>query len=341
MISKNFKDAGSILLSNWKCKYVSLLLVHKQLSLDIIRSANEESDGTTSGFVKRKARIEDQLKVIEKANGINRRWKLTDPCARHSVGVVEKQIRDDVIMKLRSLAFDRWFLLSLKQKYSTGQKIAKVLSRNIDSKVANIRKVISSYNSRIAFKLRLTDFEQIRYTNAIDLQDMLYRDLPNLEGNDIPADMKRKVVELHTANKRAKEEVNLCEQDMRNIIEYILNERQNILSSIKTHECRAPSKFEIGAVSILTGKSSMLKKLLLHFRDSFVAVGVLKDTEYIIESSQEKDDNGDSVVPNFIDMDEILDDEIPPNETNYLSCTDSDDFNEDLDFSLHLSEDSD
>ncbi len=170
---------------------------------------------------------------------------------------------------------------------------------------------------------------------------MLYRDLPNLEGNDIPADMKRKVVELHTANKRAKEEVNLCEQDMRNIIEYILNERQNILSSIKTHECRAPSKFEIGAVSILTGKSSMLKKLLLHFRDSFVAVGVLKDTEYIIESSQEKDDNGDSVVPNFIDMDEILDDEIPPNETNYLSCTDSDDFNEDLDFSLHLSEDSD
>eukprot|EP00794_Sanderia_malayensis_P012458 gene12458-13746_t len=124
LISKIFKDAGSILLSNWKCKYVTLLLVHKQRSLDIIRSANEEKDGTTSGLVKRKASIEDQLKVIENANGINRRWKLTDPCARYSVGVVEKQIRDDVIMKLRSLAFDRWFLLSLKQKYSTGQKIA-------------------------------------------------------------------------------------------------------------------------------------------------------------------------------------------------------------------------
>eukprot|EP00794_Sanderia_malayensis_P012454 gene12454-13742_t len=191
------------------------------------------------------------------------------------------------------------------------------------------------------FKLRLTDFEQIRYANAINLQDLLYRDLPNLEGNDILADMKRKVVELHTANKRTEEEVDLCQQDMRNIIEYILNERENILSSIKIHECRATSKFEIGAVSILTEKSSMLKKLLLHFCDSFVAAGVLKDTDYIIESSHEEDDNGDSVVQNLIDMDEILDDEIPLSETNYLSCTDSDDFNEDLDFSLHLSEDSD
>eukprot|EP00794_Sanderia_malayensis_P002142 gene2142-2432_t len=159
-------------------------------SFDIIRSANEENDGTTSGLVNRKARVEDQQKAIENVNGINRRWKLTDPCARHSVGVVEKQIRDDVILKLRPL-----------------------VNRTEDSQGA------------------------------------------------------------------------------------VKGPRQQ--------------------------------------------AGVLKDTDYIIESSHEEDDNGDSVIQNLIDMDEILDDEIPLSETNYLSCTDSDDFNEGLDFSLHLSEDSD
>lgn len=59
------------------------------------------------------------MKVIERAKNIDHRWKITDPGAKQSIAIVEKQQRAEVIMKLRSLAFDRWFLLSLKQKYSS------------------------------------------------------------------------------------------------------------------------------------------------------------------------------------------------------------------------------
>ncbi len=128
---------------------------------------------------------------------------------------------------------------------------------------------------RITFKLQFINLEQIRYINAVDLQDVLYQakaqDLPSLEENVVPSEMKRKVIELYTANKRAKE-VLLCQQDMHNIMQFLEQERGKVLSAIQLYSDRPTSNFNNGAVCLLNKKSSMITELLVHCRNSFNAV---------------------------------------------------------------------
>lgn len=56
---------------------------------------------------------------MEEKNNVRRRWKIDQPTVFEFVEAVEEEERREVIEKLRAVAFDRWFLLSLKRKYSS------------------------------------------------------------------------------------------------------------------------------------------------------------------------------------------------------------------------------
>lgn len=206
-----------------------------------------------------------------------------------------------------------------------------------------MRKTISCYNGRVAFKLKLIDCEQIRYVNAIDLQNVLYKDLPSLEGNTVPSEMKRKVIELYTANKRAKEEVVLCQEDIHNTMEFLVKEREKIMSTIQLFICRATSNFRNGAICLLTQKFSMLTELLVHCRHSFIAAGVLEETDFQIESLHEEDSSKTGVGLNLTNVDGLSDDDDDDDalsNVNELSNCDIDENQSDTDFFLYLEEDS-
>ncbi len=122
----------------------------------------------------------------------------------------------------------------------------------------------------IKFKLEFINLEQIRYMNAVDLQNVLYKDLPSLEENVVPSEVKRKVIELYTANKRAKAEVLLYHQEMPIIMQFLEKERGKVLSAIQLYSYRPTSNLNNGAVCLLTKKSSMITELLVHCSDSFM-----------------------------------------------------------------------
>ena len=65
------------------------------------------------------SRIDKQLKQVEEKNNVRRRWKVDQPTVNEFVEAVEAEERREVTEKLRAVAFDRWFLLSLKRKYSS------------------------------------------------------------------------------------------------------------------------------------------------------------------------------------------------------------------------------
>ena len=176
--------------------------------------------------------------------------------------------------------------------------------------------------------------------NAIDLQNVLYKDLPSLEGNTVPSEMKRKVIELYTANKRAKEKVVLCQEDVHNTMEYLVMEREKVLSVIQLFSCHATSNFNNGAICILTKKSSMLTELLLHCRDSFIAADVLEENDFKIQSLHKDDSSNTGVALNLTHVDGFLDDEDLLSDTNELSNCNIDDNQSDTNLFLYLEEDS-
>ena len=188
-------------------------------------------------------------------------------------------------MKVRADCFKDVYFVVL-----AGQKISKVLSRNIDSKVASIRKIVREYNRRIAFKLKIMpeDVQCIRYEDAIDLESEIYQDLPNSIADDVPKDVKRRAVELYVANKRAKEEVILCKEDMGNTLHSLNAERKKVSLTIDMLKGRGSvSNYILGAISLLKDKLLELDNLIKCYSDLFLESNGISSEQLDALSSQE------------------------------------------------------
>ena len=138
--------------------------------------------------------------------------------------------------------------------FSAGQKIAKILTRSINVKVANMKEIIRNYNRRSAIKMNLVPgkVNKIEYKDAVDIQSAIYQGLPSIEGDTIPSDVKRKAVELHLMNRRAAEEIDLCRQDMICTIDHLIAEKKKIGLAAEYHASNPVSScYNRGAVSLL------------------------------------------------------------------------------------------
>ncbi len=115
------------------------------------------------------------------------------------------------------------------------------------------------------------DVQCIRYENAIDLESEIYQDLPNSIVDDVPKDVKRRAVELYVANKRAKEEVVLCKEDMGNTLHSLNAERKKVSLTIEMFKSRGSvSHYSLGAISMLKGKLLELENLIKCYSDLFL-----------------------------------------------------------------------
>ena len=55
--------------------------------------------------------------AIEKKNNVEKRWSIRKNARKDLVSQAMNERRAELISQLRALAFERWFLLTLKRKY--------------------------------------------------------------------------------------------------------------------------------------------------------------------------------------------------------------------------------
>lgn len=276
------KGQSGVHVVSWQMKYIRMLLLHRQLSDDLANCADSVENATVAPVLNKLRRIDKQLKQVEEKNNVRRRWKIDQPTVYEFVEAVEDEERREVIEKLRAVAFDRWFLLSLKRKYSTGQKIAKILTRSINVKVTNMKEILRNYNRRSAIKMNLVPEKvtKIEYNDAVDIQSAIYQGLPSFEGDEIPSDIKRKAVELSVMNRRAAEEIDLCRQDMICTINHLITEKKKILLAAEYHASNpVSSRYSRGAVSLLNQKIIQLDGMISCYGKTFVDAGGITQGE--------------------------------------------------------------
>eukprot|EP00795_Rhopilema_esculentum_P010229 gene10229-18914_t len=113
--------------------------------------------------------------------------------------------------------------------------------------------------------------------DALDIQSALYRDLPSFDSEAIPSEVKRKAVELDVMRHRAREEIELCKQDMACIMQHLIGEKMKIASAIHRQSGLSRSKYTRGALSLLKGKLSDFESLISYNGKMFVDEGGLSE----------------------------------------------------------------
>ena len=160
---------------------------------------------------------------------------------------------------------------------SAGQKIAKILTRSISKKVWNIKRVLREYNSRPAVMMNLAPEHAlaIDYQETLDIQSTLYKDLPSFGDNAIASDVKRRAVELSVMRRRAKEEIELCKQDMICTLQNRTLEKQKVMQSIDSlKSISKQGNYSRGAISILMHRLLDLESLICYNQEIFKDAGI-------------------------------------------------------------------
>ena len=174
--------------------------------------------------------------------------------------------------------------------FTAGQSIANVLSRNINTKCEQIKRLCNSYQNRIAFSIDVLppNITPIEYSKAIDTKSDVYSRLPNFGNEDIPSDVKRRAVELLAKNKRAKEELDLCRQDMINMLNHLMIERQKLNLAIDAFQAAENiTCYNKGACSILKRKRVFTENLILSHSKAFVDSGFIQRSDVDFGATEE------------------------------------------------------
>ncbi|XP_068674926.1 uncharacterized protein [Montipora foliosa] len=158
--------------------------------------------------------------------------------------------RTNEVLRLHKMASERIFLLELKTKYAEGQAIAIKLSNQID-------KVVTSMNQGLATLNGLMEDEVATFEDIKDPGGELYCKLNcSNDSDNVPAGIKKKLVQLMFLQDRCKEEKTLVKEEMLRFFTF-LSVQINAITSYLDKE-----KVNRGLMSLLQQKVDVYKKNL-------------------------------------------------------------------------------
>ncbi|XP_046861239.1 uncharacterized protein LOC124454475 isoform X2 [Xenia sp. Carnegie-2017] len=126
----NEKNSKRALPLTWQQKYVESLLQLYQLRVQIA-CIQEVDHGHFADIVKKTKKVTKQVENIERRKKVTKRWKPWEREFNTAALSLELKRNESVIESAFSLAIERMFLVSLKNKYADGQAIAVKLSKQI------------------------------------------------------------------------------------------------------------------------------------------------------------------------------------------------------------------
>eukprot|EP00794_Sanderia_malayensis_P001316 gene1316-1462_t len=255
---------------DWRDKYIETLLElseHRNLFKEL-------SDvGEAKGIKDRIKELEHDAVQIEKTNKISKRWKSGEKEFRDALHSFEQKKKVGFLTKARSEAVERVFHLSLKKKYSAGQKIPNQIEKQIRKYTNRLKSVIQQYNqqkfSSSSDLPNLLNFEDVKDPEGriFNVLDVGYQDTSSL-----PINFRKKAASLVCLKDRALVEREQVRADMARFVKRLEVRRDAICSGIREIEQTVSSestRFRLGALSILIKHRHSVEERLAHCSQMF------------------------------------------------------------------------
>ncbi|XP_065069487.1 uncharacterized protein LOC135694600 [Rhopilema esculentum] len=261
--------------SDWTMKYVQKLL-------DIETASTLYKQCTTSDqMVNVKHHINEldkELKSIERARIVTSRWSNSSPQFSESLRKLEDDKKVGLLAKARIEAVERIFHLSLKKRYSAGQKIPKQIEKQIKRANGRLTTTVKKYND-CDFKFRDSRLPNTSTFNDVkDPECQLYDDInEDVEGASqsfLPSSQKKKIVTLTFLRDRAAYESQLVEKDFNTLTAALTEKLCLVKKAIQNIEAEfqdsgRKTSFGIGSSSLLWKKAIRMEKRIEHCRNLF------------------------------------------------------------------------
>ncbi|XP_028412340.1 uncharacterized protein LOC114535157 [Dendronephthya gigantea] len=252
-----------------------------------------------SAITKKMERLDKELVVLERANGITSRWTPNENNYKKELARKNCQKCTEVYEKIKNVCEERLFLLNLKEKYSEGNALARKLANQVKKSEKNIKRLLVEYNCS---QDQLEEETKNRFPNLSF--DTIKTHGINIEEHDagigsIPSTVKRHAIEMLNLLKRSREEKVLLSAEMRQLFNYYLTDEAKVSSIVNTLSSNdALSKYERGSLALLKAEQKMLRHRVFFIRDSFkdyvdmpdVSYTSLPDVDGMIEHDNDDDD---------------------------------------------------
>ncbi|KAI8482701.1 hypothetical protein Bbelb_395810 [Branchiostoma belcheri] len=220
---KAVMNEANATFAKWKKEYAQKLHQLKTLRQKIQESQDEDDAAVyRASYVK----LDDEVAGLERKHKIKQRWTPSSPDFVAVMKEVDMTVRTTLLSKMRVLAYERSFLMSLKKKYPDGQAIAIKLTKQLKTTNTKLQKTITSYNE-VKWEPMTSDFPAaVEFREATDPSWQHYSCLePTVSEPGVPRSLQRKAIEHLNLLHRAREEKEMVEQEMKEVFYHFQNER--------------------------------------------------------------------------------------------------------------------
>ncbi|XP_078586229.1 uncharacterized protein LOC144868130 [Branchiostoma floridae x Branchiostoma japonicum] len=204
-------------ITKWKREYVTKLWQLKAVRNKIL---TDDAENDAAVYHSSFAQLDKQLKKLEEDNNVVDRWAESSEEFVTTLEEVDWTTRTSLLSKMRSLAYERSFLTSLKRKYPDGQTIADKIAKQFKAANSKLQKTINSYNAIVWPPKSLPELVEFREASDSAWEQYSCLDPTVLEEPGLPRSLQRKAIDhLHMLS-RATEEVEMVSQEIINVFEY-------------------------------------------------------------------------------------------------------------------------
>ena len=183
-----------------------------------------------------------ELSKLENKHKIDCRWTINSEHYQCILKAKQQQQQQNLLRKLQLSARERWYLLQAKAKFAgmfnlklhyylymihlDGQAIASRLSHAVTKESSKLRKLLAEYNKSLPN--HIIDWEEIT-----DLSTHIHQDTQP-EYSNIPRTIRLEAISLYHHQQRANEEILMLQDDMQNVINYHMHERERYKNMLST-----------------------------------------------------------------------------------------------------------
>ncbi|CAB3988685.1 Hypothetical predicted protein [Paramuricea clavata] len=209
--------------------------------------------GEVSSLTKKIERIDKELAILERANGITTQWTPNDDNYKSEVDLKNHRRYTEIYDKIKTVCEERLFLLKLKEKYSEGNALSKKLQNQIKKTEKNMKQLLMEYNSscdqlkeETKRSFQELNLDLIKRQETFNLEDL------DTEVTAIPLSVKRHAIEMLNLFKRCKEEKAILSGDIKQMFYYYRNDESNVSNSINMISSNdALNRYEAGSLALL------------------------------------------------------------------------------------------
>ncbi|XP_077868958.1 uncharacterized protein LOC144359893 [Saccoglossus kowalevskii] len=205
-------------------------------------------------------RLEEMLTKHEKKCRISERWSITSDIYTTMLSSAKRKTQNNIFSQISILSKERKYLLTLVKKYADGQRVAIRLSKKIKKANQKLQSLVIKYNLVRGERDELT-LEQVKDTES---------PLWNVGSSEqVPAATKQELVTDYLKCQRAKEEVILCQEEMKRVVHFFHDQRRILWHWLIEIRETVESGYDMGCIALVTNKYNCMGRTVASLTEMF------------------------------------------------------------------------